>query len=65
MVRRWLVSILAIVLIAFTPMSPGLAQPAPTDLTDAQFQQSDQLRTQAFTATNEGNFAKAEQYWTR
>jgi hypothetical protein len=55
MVRRWLVSILAIVLIALTPISSGFAQPAPTDVTDSEFQLGDKLRTQAFTATNEGN----------
>ena len=65
MVWRWLVSIWTIVLIVLTPISPGLAQPAPTDVTDAQFQLGDELRTQAFTATNEGNFGKAEQYWTK
>ena len=48
-----------------TSVSPGLAQPAPTDLTDTEFQLGDKLRTQAFTATNAGDFKAAEKYWTQ
>ena len=65
MVWRWLVGIVAIVLMVLTPISSGFAQPAPSELTDAQFELGDKLRTQAFTATNEGNFGKAETYWTQ
>lgn len=65
MIWRWLVSIVAVALIVITPISPGWAQPAPTDVTDAQLELGDKLRTEAFTATNRGDFKMAEQYWTQ
>jgi len=65
MVWRWLVSILAVVLMILIPVAPGWAQPAPTDITETQFQLGDELRTKAFTATNNGDFRSAEKYWTQ
>jgi tetratricopeptide (TPR) repeat protein len=66
MIRRWFVTIWAIVMLMMVmPVAPGWAQPAPTDVTDAQFKLGDELRTKAFTATNQGDFFTAERYWTQ
>jgi tetratricopeptide (TPR) repeat protein len=64
MVWRCLVGILAIALLVLTPVAPGWAQTAPIEVTDVQLQLGDELRTKAFTATNQGDFVAAEQYWT-
>jgi tetratricopeptide (TPR) repeat protein len=62
---RWLLSICAIGLILMTPVAPGWAQAAPSQISEATFQLGDELRTKAFTATNEGDFVEAEKYWTQ
>lgn len=64
MVWRCLVSILAIALLVLTPVAPGWAQTASNEVTDVQLELGDELRTKAFTATNQGDFVAAEQYWT-
>ncbi len=65
MVWRWLVSILAIALLMLAPVAPVWAQATATNVTDVQLQLGDELRTKAFTATNEGNFVEAEKQWTK
>ncbi|MBW4585829.1 tetratricopeptide repeat protein [Aetokthonos hydrillicola Thurmond2011] len=43
---------------------PIRAQNQSSTITEQQLQQRDELATQAFSATNKGNFAKAEELWT-
>ncbi len=64
MIWRCLLCMWTIILIMLTQISPGLAVPIPTSITDPEFQLGDRLRTQAFTATNQGDFITAEKYWT-
>jgi tetratricopeptide (TPR) repeat protein len=48
-------------LLVFTPCLPVVAQ---SQLTQEQLQQRDELGDKAFAATNKGDFATAEKYWT-
>ncbi len=45
--------------------TPVMAESLPPKITEEQFQQLDDLANSAFAATNKGDFAKAETYWTQ
>lgn len=45
--------------------TPALAQSPPPALSATQLQQLDKLAQKAYTATNAGDFATAETYWTK
>jgi tetratricopeptide (TPR) repeat protein len=44
---------------------PALAQPIASEFTPEQREQLEQVKAQAFAATNRGDFATAETYWTQ
>ena len=49
----------------FASISPGMAQTLPDNLTKTQIQAVNDLRQKAFSATNRGDLAGAEGYWTQ
>ncbi len=54
------------IFLCLSGLNPALAAPnASNTYTTAQLDRGDELRTQAFTATNQGDFATAEKYWTQ
>ncbi|MBV8883129.1 MAG: tetratricopeptide repeat protein [Chroococcidiopsidaceae cyanobacterium CP_BM_RX_35] len=57
--------ILLIFLLGIGTSTPAMAQSLPPDLSATQLQQLDKLAQKAFTATNAGDFATAETYWTK
>lgn len=68
---RYLWAIALSILLAGSGLNPAIAAPsesptsaATSTYTTAQLDRGDELRTQAFTATNQGDFATAEKYWT-
>ncbi len=63
---RCLWAIALSVFLCFSWLNPAIAavdQPVP--YTTAQLDRGNELRTQAFMATNQGEFATAEEYWTK
>ncbi len=62
---RWLCAVCLIVAMGLGPMPWGLAQTLPDSLTAVQRQQVNDLRQQAFAATDRGDFKQAEFYWTQ
>ncbi len=69
---RYLWAIALSILLGFSGVNPAIAAPSgsPTPesnstYTTAQLDRGDDLRTKAFTATNQGDFATAEKYWTK
>jgi len=62
---RWIV-ILICVLLVWCSTAPVMAQEVQTqNFSKAQIKQLNKLRREAFTATQKGNFPKAEDYWTQ
>jgi Flp pilus assembly protein TadD len=59
-----LISIFLSLLIMFGWSTPVMAQSQPP-ITQEQLKQGDEWANQAFTATNQGDFATAETYWTK
>jgi tetratricopeptide (TPR) repeat protein len=59
-----LIGILLSLLLIFGT-TPVMAQSLPPNITEEQFQQLDDLANSAFVATNKGDFATAETYWTQ
>lgn len=61
---RWILTLFCVLLV-FGSASPAMAQAKILDLTEAQIGQLNELRQQAFTATELGDFPAAEGYWTQ
>jgi tetratricopeptide (TPR) repeat protein len=68
---RYLWAIALSILLAGSGLNLAIAAPSgsttpesTSTYTTAQLDRGDELRTQAFTATNQGDFATAEKYWT-
>ncbi|MBE9126939.1 MULTISPECIES: tetratricopeptide repeat protein [unclassified Coleofasciculus] len=61
---RWILTLFCVLLV-FCSASPVMAQVPIPDLTKAQIEQLNELRQQAFTATELGDFPAAESYWTQ
>ncbi|MBD2387860.1 tetratricopeptide repeat protein [Cylindrospermum sp. FACHB-282] len=59
-----LIGIFLSLLLVFGWGTPVMAQSQPPNITQEQLQQGDELATRAFVATNKGDFATAERYWT-
>ncbi|MEB3177724.1 MAG: tetratricopeptide repeat protein [Nostocaceae cyanobacterium] len=62
--KRFLVIFLSLLLV-FTWGQPVMAQTQVPNITQEQVQELEDLRNKAFNATNKGDFAKAEDYWTQ
>ncbi|WP_017319406.1 tetratricopeptide repeat protein [Mastigocladopsis repens] len=60
-----LIVIFLILLLTFGWGEVVMAQTQPPNLTQEQLQQRDELATKAFAATDKGDFATAERYWTQ
>jgi tetratricopeptide (TPR) repeat protein len=69
LMKRWIVSLFGIVLVLVCSglwITPSvMAQAQIPDLTQAQIERLNELRQKAFTATQLGEFATAEAYWTQ
>lgn len=61
---RWILALLCVLLIFFSANS-AIAQVALPDLTEPEQQQFNEIRQKAFTATQKGDFPRAEGYWTQ
>ena len=64
-ILRLLSVLLIVVSIGLMNVSPVLAQEQTPSITEAELQEGDELAQKAFTATNVGDFATAEVYWTQ
>ncbi len=65
-IPRCLWAITLSIFLCFSGLNPAIAAPdLSTTYTTAQLDRGDDLRTQAFTATNQGDFATAEECWTK
>ncbi len=62
---RWILTLLLCVLLFFSSDESVLAQSQMADLNGSQIQQLNELRQEAFTATEKGEFPTAEGYWTQ
>ena len=62
---KWLCAVCLAVAIGLSSMPWGWAQTLPDHLTKVQIQTANDLRQQAFVATDRGDFATAEKYWTQ
>lgn len=60
-----LISIFLSFLLVFGWGTPVMALSQTTNLTQEQLEQGDELANKAFAATNQGDFATAETYWTQ
>lgn len=62
---HWILSLLSVILIWSTAL-PTWAEPVnPPTVTEEQISQGEALAQKAFEATDKGDFAQAEQYWTQ
>jgi tetratricopeptide (TPR) repeat protein len=59
-----LIGIVLSFILVFGWSTSVMAQSQLSKITPGELQQGDELATQAFTATNQGDFATAETYWT-
>ena len=62
---RWILTLLLCVLLVFCSNESVLAQGQTSDLNESQIQQLNELRQEAFAATEKGDFPIAEGYWTQ
>ncbi len=64
---RWILTLICVLLVFFSlcPAQPVMAQVQTPDVTEAQAEQVNELRQQAFAATQIGDFPTAEGYWTQ
>jgi tetratricopeptide (TPR) repeat protein len=67
---RWILNLLIFLLVfvstSLINVPPMMAQTETTpSITESQLQEGDELASLAFTATNAGDFATAESYWTQ
>ncbi|WP_193197512.1 tetratricopeptide repeat protein [Nostoc sp. MG11] len=60
-----LITIFLSLLLVFSWGTPVMAQSQQPSITQEQLKQGDELANQAFAATNAGDFATAEMYWTQ
>ena len=60
-----LIGILLSLLFIFGCVEPVVAASETSNLVREQLKQQDELGNKAFAATNEGDFAAAEEYWTQ
>lgn len=65
-ITRGLWTIALVLFLFLSGLNPAIAaNDLATTYTTAQLDRGEELRTQAFTATNKGDFAQAEEYWTK
>jgi tetratricopeptide (TPR) repeat protein len=66
---RLILALLSVLLIfvssGWVNVPTAIAQEQSSTYTEAQLQEGDELAAKAFTATNAGDFATAEEYWTQ
>ena len=63
---RWILSLLFAISIFLTATLPSLAQTATfPDISEKQWQQVEELSQKAITASENGQFAEAEDYWSQ
>ena len=60
-----LIAILLSLLLILGWVEPVLAVTQTSNLTKEELKQQDKLANKAFSATNKGDFAEAEEYWTK
>jgi tetratricopeptide (TPR) repeat protein len=60
-----LISTLLSLLLVFTWSTPAMAASPGATITQEQLEQGNQLANKALAATNKGDFATAEIYWTQ
>ena len=61
---RWILSLVCLALV-FSLTLPATAQPVETPITEEQLQWGQELAEKAFKATENGDFERAEEYWTQ
>ena len=61
---RWILSLVCLVLV-FSFTLPATAQSVETPITEEQLQWGQEIAEKAFKATENGDFERAEEYWTQ